>query len=160
MQPLERQLKVSDTTAHTFAMWSSNHAPWYLPKGAAKLCPHNTCMWMFMEPSSVIVKTWKQPRYPCWVVVQSLKYVGLCDPTDWSTPGFNVLHHVPEFAQTHVHWVSNHYLIISSSATPFSCPQSFPASGSFPVSQLFALGGQSIRASASVLTIIFRTDFL
>ena len=30
-----------------------------------------------------------------------------------------------------------------------SCPQSFPASGSFPVSQLFASGGQSIRASAS-----------
>ena len=33
---------------------------------------------------------------------------------------------------------------------PFSsCPQSLPASGSFPVSQLFASGGQSIRASAS-----------
>ena len=39
---------------------------------------------------------------------------------------------------------------ISSSVTPFSfCPQSFPASGSFPVSQLFASGGQSIGASAS-----------
>ena len=42
--------------------------------------------------------------------------------------------------------------IISSSVTPFSsCPQSFPASGSFPVSQLFASGGQSIGASALVL---------
>ena len=40
---------------------------------------------------------------------------------------------------------------ISSSVTPFSCPQSFPASGFFPVSQLFASGGQSIGASASVL---------
>ena len=40
---------------------------------------------------------------------------------------------------------------ISSSVSPFSCPQSFPASGSFPVSQLFASGGQSIGASASVL---------
>ena len=39
----------------------------------------------------------------------------------------------------------------SSSLTPFSCPQSYPASGSFPVSQLFASGGQSIGASASVL---------
>ena len=38
----------------------------------------------------------------------------------------------------------------SSSVVPFSwCPQSFPASGSFPVSQLFASGGQSIAASAS-----------
>ena len=44
---------------------------------------------------------------------------------------------------------------ISSSVTHFSCPQFFPASGSFPVSQLFASGGQSIRAStsASVLTM-------
>ena len=39
---------------------------------------------------------------------------------------------------------------ISSSVAPFSsCPQSFPALGSFPVSHLFASGGQSIEASAS-----------
>ena len=38
---------------------------------------------------------------------------------------------------------------ISSSVVPFSCLQSFPASGSFPVSQFFASGGQSIRVSAS-----------
>ena len=40
---------------------------------------------------------------------------------------------------------------ISSSFVPFSCPQSFPASGSFPMSRLFASGGQSIGVSASVL---------
>ena len=40
--------------------------------------------------------------------------------------------------------------IISSSVFPFSsCLQSFPAVGSFPVSQFFASGGQSIRVSAS-----------
>ena len=39
---------------------------------------------------------------------------------------------------------------ISSSVTPFSsCPQSFPASGAFLLSQLFTSGGQSIGASAS-----------
>ena len=39
---------------------------------------------------------------------------------------------------------------ISSSVVPFSsCPQSFPASGSFKMSQVFASGGQSIRVSAS-----------
>ena len=39
---------------------------------------------------------------------------------------------------------------ISSSVVPFSsCFESFPASGSFPVSQLFTSGGQSIEASAS-----------
>ena len=31
----------------------------------------------------------------------------LCDPMDWSTPGFPVHHHLPDFAQTHVHWVSD-----------------------------------------------------
>ena len=44
---------------------------------------------------------------------------------------------------------------ISSSGTPTppfsSCPQSFPALGSFPMSQLFTSGGQCIGASASVL---------
>ena len=38
---------------------------------------------------------------------------------------------------------------ISSSVIPFSHPQSFPASGSFQMSQLFASGGQSIGVSAS-----------
>ena len=42
------------------------------------------------------------------------------------------------------------YLIISSSVTPFSfCLQSFPASGSFPMSQLFTSGSQCIGASIS-----------
>ena len=42
------------------------------------------------------------------------------------------------------------YPTISSSVNPFSsCLQSFPASGSFPRSQYFASGGQSIEASAS-----------
>ena len=52
---------------------------------------------------------------------------------------------------------------ISSSVIPFSSHlQSFPASGPFPVSQVFASGGQSsgASASASVLPMIFRTDFL
>ena len=43
------------------------------------------------------------------------------------------------------------HLTISSSVIPFSCPQSFPAPGSFAMSQLFASGGQSIGVSASVL---------
>ena len=43
---------------------------------------------------------------------------------------------------------------ISSSVVSFSyCPQSFPASGSFQMSQLFASGGQIVGVSASVLTM-------
>ena len=41
----------------------------------------------------------------CCSVAQSCLI--LCDPTDCSTPGFPVLHHLPEFAQTHVHSVSD-----------------------------------------------------
>ena len=72
----------------------------------------------------------------------------LCDPMDCSTPGFPVHHQLPELAQTHVHRVG--HPTISSSVIPFSsCLQSFPASGSFPVSQFFTSGGQSIGVSAS-----------
>ena len=50
---------------------------------------------------------------------------------------------------------------ISSSVTPFSfCPQSFPASGSFSVSQLFASGGQIIAASASASVLSMNIHLL
>ena len=49
--------------------------------------------------------------------------------------------------------------IISSSVVPFSsCPQSFPASGSFPMSQLFISGGQSIGVSASTSVLPVNTQ--
>ena len=48
---------------------------------------------------------------------------------------------------------------ILSSVVPFSsCPQSFPASGSFPKSQLFASGGQNIRVSASTSVLTMNTQ--
>ena len=48
---------------------------------------------------------------------------------------------------------------ISSSVIPFSsCPQSLPASGSFPMSQLFPRGGQSIGVSASTSVLPFNTQ--
>ena len=49
--------------------------------------------------------------------------------------------------------------VISSSVVPFSsCPQSLPASGSFPMSQLFAWGGQSIRVSALASVLPMNTQ--
>ena len=67
-----------------------------------------------------------------------------------STPGLLVLHQLLEFTQTCVHWdrdaiQPSHPL----SSTFSSCLQSFQSSGSFPMSQLFVSGGQSIGASAS-----------
>ena len=48
---------------------------------------------------------------------------------------------------------------ISSSVVPFSsCPQSFPASGSFPMSQLFTWGGQSTEVSASASALPMNTQ--
>ena len=48
---------------------------------------------------------------------------------------------------------------ISSSVVPFSsCPQSFPASGSLPMSQLFTSGGQSIGVSASASVVAVNTQ--
>ena len=42
----------------------------------------------------------------------------LCDPMNHSTPGLSVQHQLPEFTQTHVHWVHHAILTISSSVAP------------------------------------------
>ena len=73
----------------------------------------------------------------------------LCKLMNCSTPGLPVLNYLPEFAQIHVHWVSDAIQPAHPLSPHFSCPQSFPASESFPTSQLFTWGGQSIGASAS-----------
>ena len=72
-----------------------------------------------------------------------------CDPMNHSTPGLPVHHQLLEFTQTRVHRVIP---AISSSVVPFSsCPQSLPASESFPMTQLFTWGGQSTGVSALAL---------
>ena len=73
-----------------------------------------------------------------------------------SRPGFPVLHYLPEFTQTHIHWVSDAIQPSHPVPAPFSSwPQSVPASESFPLSWLFSSGDQSIGAStsASVLPV-------
>ena len=71
---------------------------------------------------------------------------------DCSMPCFPVHHQLLELDQTHVHPT------ISSSVIPFSsCLQSFPASGSFPMSQFFASGGPSIGVSASASVLPMNT---
>ena len=79
--------------------------------------------------------------------------------TPWaacSTPGFPVHHKLLELGQTPRAWTNSRsssqwcHPTISSSAIHFSsCPQPFPSSGSFSMSQVFASEGQSIGASAS-----------
>ena len=81
----------------------------------------------------------------------------LCDLVKHSTPGLAVHHQLPESTQgPPSRWC---HPAISSSVLPFSsCLQSFPASGSFPVSQLFSSGGQSIGVSASTSVLLMNTQ--
>ena len=85
------------------------------------------CNWMLFSCSVMSISLWpyglQHTRFPCPGVCSNS-----CSLSRWSHP------------------------TVSSSAIPFSsCLQSFPESGSFPMSWLFALAGQSIEASASVL---------
>ena len=82
----------------------------------------------------------------CCSVTQSC--LTLCDPMDGSMPGFPVLHHLPQLAQTHIYWVSD----TIQPSHPLSSPSSV-----FNLSQLmswlFTSDGKSIGSSASVLPI-------
>ena len=87
----------------------------------------------------------------CCSVTKS--YSTLCDPMDRSTPGFGFpfLHHLPQFAQTHVHQVCDatqpsHPLLFLFPLAHKHSQQCFP-------DQLFKSGDQSIGASAWVLPV-------
>ena len=82
----------------------------------------------------------------------------LCNPMDCSMPGFPVLHHLLECLKLiSIELVMPPYRLIL--CHPFSsCPPSFPASGSFSMSQLFVSGGQSIGASASAAALPVTTE--
>ena len=64
-------------------------------------------------------------------------------------PGLPVHHQLPESTQAHVHRVSD--AIQPSHPLSSPSPQSFPASRSFQMSQLFASGGQNIGVSALII---------
>ena len=82
------------------------------------------------------------PVVPSLIVSNSLL------PMDSTMSALPVFHHL--FAQTHAHWVGDAIQPSSSSVVPFSSSlQSFPSSGSFPMSWLFSSDCQSTGASAS-----------
>ena len=88
---------------------------------------------------------WKNSYSCCFYSVPQLGLI-LCNPIDYNMPGFPVLHCLSEFVQIHVHPVmdesvmpSNHLILCCPLLLPSvfpSCPQPFPASGSFPMSWL------------------------
>ena len=76
--------------------------------------------------------------YCCCSVARSCPT--LCDPVDCSTPGFPVLHYLPELAQAHVHWVGD------------AIQQSHPLSSPSPPASVFP----SIKVSSNKLTLCIR----
>ena len=105
--------------------------------------------WMKLEPiiqSEVSQKEKHQYSIRSDQISQSC--LTLCDPMNRSTPGPPVHHQLPEFTQTHVHRVSDaiqpsHPLSSLSPSAPNPSQRQ-----SFPMSQLFAWGGQSTGVSA------------
>ena len=75
-----------------------------------KYIPRGVMDWMSFPQNSYVVV--------CCSVTNS--YPTFCDLMDCSTPGFPVLHHLPEFAETHIHWVDD--VIQPSHPLPFSFP--------------------------------------
>ena len=81
----------------------------------------------------------------------------LCDPMDFSTPDLPVHHQLPVYPNSCLLSRWFHPTILSS-VIPFSfCLLSFPAFGSFPMSQFFASGGQGIGVSASASVLPMNT---
>ena len=115
----------------------SRPRPKELPAGKPTFAVTGTTPW-FPQFSSVQLSS----------VAQSC--LTLCDPMDCSMPGFFVYYQLPEFTQTHVHQVSDAIQLSHPVVPVFSHLQSFPASGSFSVSQFFT-SDIGVSASASVL---------
>ena len=111
------------------------------------------------QHSLISYKTFLKMRFYCCSVAQSCPT--LCNPMDCSTSGFPVLPHLPELAQTHVHWVGDviqpSHLLLSSSLPAFNLSQHQGlfkwVSSSHQVAQVLELQHQSFQW-------VFRTDFL
>ena len=133
-----------------------------------KIWRKGTCLWnrnrlMNTEVRLVVAKGKRHGERKDWKWGTQFSSVAqlcptLCDPMNRSTPGLPVHHQLPEFTQTHVHQVGD-AIPPSHPVVPFSSsPQSLPASGSFPVSQPFTWGGQSIGVSASASVLPMNTQ--
>ena len=138
-----------------------------VPVSISHLLPEFVCFWNHASSqelkngacNSVKVKALVEVQFSS--VAQSC--LTLCDPMDCSTPGLPVHHQLPEFTQTHVHWVGDtiqpFHSLLSPSHPAFNLSQHkclFKwVSSSHQVTEIleFQLQHQSLQW-------IFRTDFL
>ena len=118
----------------------------------------------------------KVRRVECWgtkysrvlspqlfVLVQSLSCVWFCDPMDCSMPGLPIYHQLPEFTQTHVHWIGD--AIRPSHPLPSSSPPAFDVSQHQGLFKWVSSSHQMAKVLQFQLQHqsfqwIFRTDFL
>ena len=106
-----------------------------------------------IKPSFLCMNIFTSVQFSCSVV--SLVH----DPMGQSTPGLPFTSPTPGVCSNSCPWSRWCHPTISSSVVPFSsCLQSFPASGSFQMSQLFTSVCQSIRASASASVLPMYTQ--
>ena len=151
--------------------YSNVRCSWSLNKGVAVRCTAMPHSWKFtcnLQPTlrildyfiSVGSAQMQMVQCCCCSVTQSC--LNLCNPTDCSTPGTPVLHHLLELAQIHVHWVMNdaiqpsHPLLLPSPSA-FNLPQHQGlfqwVSSLHQVAKVFQIQHQSFQW-------IFRVDFL
>ena len=108
-----------------------------------------TNSWKFVD--AMMVALWLLPLWSVQFSSVAQLCLTLCDLMGCSLPGFSVHHQLLELTQTHVHRVSEAFQPSHPLSSP--SPPAFSAfnqaSGSFPMSQFFTSGGQSIGVSAS-----------
>ena len=162
LKTCEKQLVLPSKVERDYTIWPSHSIKYML------LGRFDTCVlegrYLNVYSSNICIRKNTGNTEMFIFFFQSAKlFLNLFNPMDSSTPGFPVLLYLPEFAQTHVHWVGDVIQPPHSSVAPFSSrPQSFPAPGSFLMSQFFALGDQVLELQLQHQSFqwIFRVDFL
>ena len=140
-------------TLHVLSYHNSSRMPSTVP-----------CPWQMLKKNTISTSCWSLCKLEllnelsrnllrCRTWSFSLSFSPtLCNPMDCSTPGFPLLHGLPEFAQTHVHWVN----VTLQPSHPLS-PPSPPALNLSQHQGLFqwvgSSGGLSIGASVSALVL-------
>ena len=114
-------------------------------------------LWLTLNNTPLLKKSGTIPKKRVQFSSVAQSCPTLCDPMNCSMPGLPVHHQLPEFTQTRPssRWC---HPAISSFVVPFSCPQSLPASESFPMRQLFVWGGQGIGVSALASVLPMNTQ--
>ena len=108
MQWIEKSDKRKKQTVFPWGGGKSGRGVGVRGSRSRELCGFLCLSLTFLQKTSHIETTWRPSLSAasyCCSVAKSCPT--LCDPMDYSMPGSPVLHHLPEFAQIHVHWVGD-----------------------------------------------------